>query len=328
MNRRSFFRSCAAGFLVLGSRANAGSLPRVAVVYMNPPVADIANYRYDKAFTRGLRERGLEEGRNIVIARRSAEGQYDRLPRLMQELISDSVDVIVTIGPGVGAARRATQTIPIVAVATDGLVDLGVIASLRRPGGNVTGLTGEVDLVETAVKRLQLLHEVVPRASRVAVLGYGLRTFVAPSGLSLESAGRALGQAVVWAHARTAQDIKTAFMTIEKERADALYVEAQAVTFRHVSEIVNLAARLNVPSIYEFREGPEQGGLMSYGTDLAETYRRAANFVDRILKGAKPGDLPVEQPTKFEFVINVKTAKALGLTLPQSLLLRADEVFQ
>jgi len=322
MNRRSFFRSAAAGLLVLGSRAGASALPRVAVVYMNASVSDIANYRYDKAFTRGLRERGLEDGRNIVIVRRSAEGQYDRLPRLMQELVSASVDVIVTTG--VRAAWRATQTIPIVAVQSDGLVELGAVASLGKPGGNVTGLTGGVDLVEMAAKRLQLLHEAVPSASRVAVLGYELRTLLASSGLSLESAGRALGQAVVWAHARTPQDFKAAFATIEKERADALYVEAQSATYRHVSDIVNLAAKLKLPSIYESREGPEQGGLMSYGSDVEELFSRAANFVDRILKGAKPGDLPMEQPTRFELVLNRAAAKTLGINFPPTLLLRAD----
>ncbi len=323
MNRRSFFRSGAAGLLFLGSRANAGSLPRVAVVYMNASASDIANYRLDKAFTRGLRERGLEDGRNVVVVRRSADGQYDRLPRLMQELVSASVDVIVTSG-AVGSARRATQTIPIVAVATGGLVESGAVATLGRPGGNVTGMTADVDPVETATKRLQLLHEAVPSASRVAVLGYELRTLAASPGSSIESTGLALGQAIVWAHVRTPEDFKTAFVTIQKERADALYVEAQAATFRHVSDIVNLAAKLKLPSIYEFREGPEQGGLMSYGVDLAERFSHAASFVDRILKGAKPGDLPVERPTRFELVLNRGAAKALGINIPPTLLHRTD----
>ena len=233
------------------------SLPRVGVVFNNSPSAGIADYPYYKAFMRGLRERGFEEGRNVVVVPRSAEGRYDRLPQLMQDLISSPVDIIVTIGPGVGAARRATQTIPIVAVGTDGLVESGAVSSLGRPGGNVTGMTTDVGGVEMATKRLQLLREAVPRASRVAVLGFGLQTLDASSRSSVESAGRSLGQTVIWAYARTAQDFTTAFATIEKERADALYVEAQAAIYRHVREIVDRAAKLKLPSIYEFREGPD-----------------------------------------------------------------------
>ena len=326
MDRRAFIGSAAVGTLMLSSRANAQraeKLPRIALVFNNVPV-DNAYYR---AFVHGLRDLGLVEGRNIIIERRSAEGRYERLPSLMQELLALHVDVIVSIGPGVGAAQRATQTIPVVAVGTDGLVG-GAVASLGRPGGNVTGLTGEVGGVEMSTKRLQLLHEVAPRAARVAVLGYSLRIEVNQAGSSLEPAARALGQTIVWAHARTPQDLKAAFATIEKERINALYVEGAPVAFRHVSDIVDLAAKLKLPSIYEFREGPEAGGLISYGSNLADTFRRAAAYVDKILKGAKPGELPIEQPTKFELVINLKTAAALGVTIPQSVLLRADEVIQ
>jgi putative ABC transport system substrate-binding protein len=178
--------------------------------------------------------------------------------------------------------------------------------------------------VELATKRLQLLREAAPRASRVAFLGYGLRSVDASQGPSLESAGRALGQTIVWAHFRTPQDLKPAFATIEKEQADALYVEAVPVTYLHLRDIVDLAARLKLPAMYEMREGPEQGGLMSYGSDLADLFSRAASFVDRILKGAKPGDLPVEQPTRFQLVLNRGTAKTLGINIPQPLLQRAD----
>jgi len=324
MDRRSFLRATASGLLVVGWRANAAALPRVALVDPNVAVSEMADNRYAKAFSRGLRERGLEEGRNIIVVRRSAEGRYDRFPQLMEELVAASVDVIVTIGPGVGAAMRATRTIPIVAVGTDGLVESGAVASLGRPGGNVTGLTGETGGVELGTKRLQLLREAAPRASRVAFLGYGMTSADPSLGPLLESAGRTLGQTIVWAHLRTPQDLKPAFATIEKERADALYVEAVPVSYRHVRDIVDLAARLKLPAMYEMREGPEQGGLMSYGADLADLFRRAAGFVDRILKGAKPGDLPVEQPTRFELILNRRAAKTLGIIIPPTLLQRAD----
>jgi len=321
MDRRSFLHATASGLLVVGWRADAAALPRVAFVHNNAPISEVADDRDYKAFARGLRERGFEEGRNIIVVRLSAEGRYDRFPQLMEELVATSVDVIVAIGPGVGAAMRATRTIPIVAVGTDGLVESGAVASLARPGGNVTGLTGETGGIELETKRLQLLHEAAPRASRVAFLGYG---HDASQVASLESAGRALGQTIVWAHFRTPQDLKPAFATIEKERADALYVQGVPVTYLHLRDIVDLAARLKLPAMYEMREGPEQGGLMSYGSDLGDLFSRAASFVDRILKGAKPGDLPMEQPTRFELVLNRGTAKTLGIIIPPTLLQRTD----
>jgi putative ABC transport system substrate-binding protein len=326
MHRRSFLRATASGLLVVGWRANAATLPRVALVLPVGPVSTMADNRYAKAFSRGLRERGLEEDRNIILVRRSAEGRFDRLPQLMDELVAAAVEVIVTIGPGVGAARRATRTIPIVAVGTDGLVESGTAASLARPGGNVTGLTGETGGIELYTKRLQLLHEAAPRASRVAFLGDG--PVDASQRASLESAGRALGQTIVWARFRTSQDLETAFATVEKARTDALYVEGVAASYLHLRDIVGLAARLKLPAMYEMREGPEQGGFMSYGSDLPDLFRRAASFVDRILKGARPGDLPVEQPTKFELVLNRGTAKALGIEIPRTLLQRADAVVE
>lgn len=324
MDRRSFFGTAFTGLLVVGRRADAAALPRVALVDPNVPPSGMADNRYTSAFFGGLRERGLEEGRNVDVLRRSAEGRYDHFPQLMEELVAASVDVIVTIGPGVGAAMRATRTIPIVAVGTDGLVESGAVATLSRPGGNVTGSTGETGGVELGTKRLQLLHEAAPRASRVAFLGYGPTSADPSQGPLLESAGRTLGQTIVWAHLRTPQDLKPAFATIEKERADALYVEGVPVSYRHVRDIVDFAAKLNLPSIYEFRDGPEQGGLMSYSADLADLFRRAAGFVDRILKGAKPGDLPVEQPTRFELVLNRSAAKMLGIIIPPTLLQRTD----
>ena len=322
MDRRSFLRATASGLLVVGWRANAAALPRVAFVHNNTPISEVTDDRDYKAFARGLRERGFEEGRNIIVVHLSAEGRYDRFPQMMEEMVATSVDVIVAIGPGVGAAMRATRTIPIVAVGTDGLVESGAVASLGRPGGNVTGLTGETGGIELYTKRLQLLHEAAPRASRVAFLGHGPADALQVA--SLESAGRALGQTIVWAYLRSSQDLKTAFATIEKARIDALYVEGMPASYLHLRDIVDLAARLKLPAMYEMREGPEQGGLMSYGSDLADLFGRAASFVDRILKGAKPGDLPVEQPTRFELVLNRGTAKTLGIIIPPTLLQRTD----
>lgn len=310
--------------LSLGHRSHGVSPPRVAVVFNNAPSDGIAEYRYYKAFVRGLRARGLEEGRDLVLLPRSADGEYDRLPQLMRQLVSESVRVIVASGPGVGAAFRQTRTIPIVAVQTDGLVEFGAAATLARPSGNVTGLTAEVDdLGKMAAKRLQLLHEAVPSASRIAVLGYDLHR-VDLSRVSLESAAHPFGQTVVWANARSVQDFNTAFTIIEKERANALYVEAQAATYRMLREIIGFAAARRMPSMFEFREGPEHGGLISYGADLADLYTRSASLVDKILKGAKPGDLPIEQPTKFDLIVNRNTAKTLGIALPQVLLTRAE----
>jgi putative ABC transport system substrate-binding protein len=321
MDRRSFFRTAATSLLLVGGRANAAALPRVAFVD-NISISEIAGDRYYKAFARGLREYGREEGRNIIVMRRSAEGRYDRFPQLMQDLVAAPVDVIVAIGPGVGAATRATRTIPIVAVGTDGLVESGVVVSLARPGGNVTGLTGETGGIELYTKRLQLLHEAAPQTSRVAFLGHGPAD--ASERASLESAGRALGQTIIWAHFRTSQDLKTAFATVDQARTDALYVEGVPASYSHGRDIVDFAAKLKPPSIYEFREGPEQGGLMSYGSDLADLYRRAASYVDRILKGTKPADLPMEQPTRFELILNRGAAKALGIMIPPTLLQRTD----
>jgi putative ABC transport system substrate-binding protein len=331
MDRRAFIGITAVGTLMLSSRAyaqRAEKLPRVALVLTFTPVAEMADYRIARVFVDGLRDLGWVEGRNIVIERRSAEGRYERFPGLMQELLALPVDVIVATGSAVGAARRATDTIPIVSVAIDDLDADGAAASLARPGRNVTGLSGDVDPGVANGKRLQLLTEAAPKASRVAFLGYRSRPgdrFWRPA---TEAAARALGLTLVWVGADTPEELEAAFAAIAKERANALFVDATAVNYRNARPISEFAARLRLPSIYGVREGPEEGGLMSYGSNLADLFRRAATFVDKILKGAKPGELPIERPTKFELVINLKTAKALGLTIPQLLLLRADEVIQ
>lgn len=335
MDRRAFIGTAAVGALMVSPRAHAqraGKLPRVALVFNNIPVAEMAGAnavsRLARAFVHGLRDLGLIEGRNILIERRSAEGRYERLPGLMQELLALQVDVIAAIGPAVGAARRATDKIPIVAVATDGLDDVGGgAASLSRPGRNVTGLTGEIG-VGVNGKRLQLLKEAAPKASRVAFLGQGSRPIHRYWRPDTEAAARALGLTLIWVGADTPEEFEAAFAAIAKDRADTLFVDGTAVNYAHTRPIIEFAARLRLPAVYPFREGPEAGGLMSYGSNLADLFRRAATYVDKILKGAQPGDLPIEQPTKFELVINLKTARALGLTIPQTLLLRVDEVIE
>ena len=336
IDRRAFIGSAAASAILVSSRVpaqRAGKLPRVAIVFNNTPVAEMAGAdpvsRLVRAFAHGLRDLGWVEGRNILIERRSAEGRYERFPSLMQELLALQVDVIVTIGPSSGAARRATDTIPIVAVGDDGLDAVaGGAASLARPRRNVTGLSSEVDLGAAYGKKLQLLTEAVPKASRVAFLGQSIRLsgrFWRPA---TEAAAHALGLTLFWVDADTPEELEAAFAAIAKGRADTLFVDGTGVNYVHPRPIIEFAARLRLPAIYTFREGPEAGGLMSYASNWADLFRRAATYVDKILKGAKPGELPIEQPTKFELVINLKTARALGLAIPQSLLLRADEVIE
>ncbi len=326
IDRRTFIGTATVGALMVSFRVTAQrseKLPRVALVFNNIPVAGMAASPLDRAFVDGLRDLGLVEGRNIVIERRSAEGRYKGLPSIMQELLALPVDVIVTIGPSVGAARRATATIPIVAVGADGLVEVGAAASLARPGKNLTGLSSDVGLAVDA-KRLQLLKEAAPKTSRVAFLGQSRSPSDDLWHPAIEAAAHALGLTLFWLGADAPEEFEAAFAAIVKDRADALVVQGTPVNYVHTRSIAEFAARVQLPAIYQFREGPEAGGLMSYGSNLADLFRRAATLVDKILKGVKSRDLPIEQPTKFELVINLKTAKALGLTIPQSLRLQAE----
>jgi putative ABC transport system substrate-binding protein len=282
----------------------------------------------EKAFLQGLRDFGYVEGRNVVIEYRSAEGKSERLPALAAELVALKVDVIVAPSTVAAlAAKQATRTLPIVSVAipvTDGLV-----TSLARPGGNVTGLA--FFSPELVGKCLEQLKQAVPAVSRVAALwqpgGQGERT---EKGMlqGAEVAGRALGVRIQFVEARGPADFDRAFSEMTRARADALTVLPFNMFFNERTRLVDLAAKNRLPAVYPWREFVDVGGLMSYGLNVADLFRRAATYVDKILKGAKPVDLPVEQPTKFELVINLKTAKALGLTIPQSVLLRADQVIE
>jgi len=279
-------------------------------------------------FIKGLAALGYTEGQNIVTERRNAEGNFERLPKLARELVTLKVDLIVTFGgvPATKAAKAATATIPIVMAEAGDPVGTGLVASLARPGGNVTGLsTMAPDITR---KKLQLLREVAPKISRVATLYH--RSFEATvlNVREAEAAAPALGLMVLPIEMGAFQAVDAAFGTITRARADALLTFGDPFVSRHQREIVAFAATNRLPAIYSLREFAEGGGLLAYGTNYPAMYRRVASYVDKVLKGARPSDLPVEQPTQFELVINLKTAKALGLTIPQSLLIRADEVIQ
>jgi len=279
------------------------------------------------AFIEGLRELGWVEGQNITIELRFSEGKMERLPDLAAELVHLNVDLIVAAAarPPV-AAKQATRTIPIVMTNMGDPVGTGLVASLARPGGNVTGLS--LLTPELIGKQLELLKEIVPRLSRVAVL----RNPTSPTHpLSLreaEVAARSLGIQLEVLEARGPDEFEMAFAAMTRKRAGALNVLGDGMFFLHRTRIAALAAKYRLPAIFAQRQHADAGGLMAYGSSLRDNFRRAATFVDKILKGAKPADLPVEQPTKFELVINLKTAKALGLTIPQSMFIRADEVIQ
>jgi putative ABC transport system substrate-binding protein len=284
--------------------------------------------RFHEAFQEGLRELGWVEGQNIVIDHRFADGKFDRLPELAAELVRLKVDIIVAQAtPAALAARSATGSIPIVIINVGDPVGLGLVTSLARPEGNVTGAAFDVGL-ETFGKALELLKEVIPKANHVAVLSNPANPAQAIAIGYLKVAAQSLGLRLLLREARGPDEFGRAFAEIAKERVDALLIVAESLFQLHRTPLADLALKYRLPTMYGIRENVLAGGLMSYGPSLSQNSRRAATFVDKILKGAKPADLPVEQPTKFELVINLKTAKSLGLTIPQSLLLRADEVIR
>jgi len=284
-----------------------------------------------EAFRHGLRDLGYVEGRNVVIEYRDAEGKLERLPALAAELVALKVDVILAPAtPTALAAKQATKTIPIVFAVAGDPVGSGLVTSLARPGGNVTGLS--VLSTELVGKCLELLTQAVPGVSRVAALWQpgvvGERTEKDVL-KAAEVAARALGVRLQFVEARGPADIDRAFSDMTRERAGALTVlGGGSMLFAERRRLVDLAAKHRLPAVYTAREFVDAGGLIAYGPNFADLYRRAATYVDKILKGAKPGDLPIEQPTKFELVINLKTAKSLGLTIPESVRTHADEVIQ
>jgi len=286
-------------------------IPRIGYLDGGFPSTNAA--RID-AFRQGLRELGYLEGKNIVIEYRHAEGKLDRLPALAAELVRLKVEVLVMGGGGAstGSAKEATKTIPIVMVAAVDPVVQGFVTSLARPGGNVTGLSTLTP--EISGKRLELLKEIVPKLSRVAVLGTSTGTATALSLKEVEPAAGALGVKLQFVDVLGPKDIETAFRAASKGRAEGVLILSGPVINLQRKQIAELAAKNRLPAIYPFPDYVEAGGLMSYSANIIDLYRRAATYVDKILKGAKPADLPVEQPTKFEFIINLKAAKQIGLT--------------
>jgi putative ABC transport system substrate-binding protein len=325
-------RDTVLALLALGAAPLAAEAQQAAKVtrigYLSANLA--ASPHILEAFRQGLRDLGYVEGRNVVIEYRYAEGNVERLPALAAELVALKVDVIVASGTLAAlAAKQATSNFPIVFSPAGDPVGSGLVSSLARPGGNVTGLSAFAP--ELVGKRLELLKQAVPGVNRVAVLwqpgAFGERVEM-DTLKRAEIAARGLGVPLQFVEARGPADFDRAFSDMTRARAGALTVLASNMFNSERRRLVDLAAKNRLPALYSAREIVDAGGLMSYGANLAELNRRAATYVDKILKGAKPADLPVEQPTKFELIINLKTAKALGLTIPQSVLGRADEVIQ
>src|SRR5499427_4565352 len=311
--------------LVAGAQ-QAGKVPRIGFLSLTSPSDRPALLA---AFRQGLRELGWVEGQNVAIDYRYAEDRVDRLPDLAAELVQLKVDLIIaSAGTQVAtAAKKATETIPIVMIAVRDPVGTGLVASLARPGGNVTGVSGSAGL-EWVAKQLELLKEAVPRIRRVAILSNPDNAYHQLAIREVTVAARSLGVQLQLLEARGPNEFDGAFAAMAKERVGALLVLSDAMFGYHQTRLVDLAARSRLPAAYSVREYVEAGGLMSYGPSILDSYRQAATYVDRILKGAKPAELPVEQPSKYELVINLKTAKVLGLTIQPSLLARADEIIQ
>lgn len=323
MDRRSFIGAAA---VLLGGRPQiAGAQPRMPTIGFLGNASPTTGASQLEALRRGLRELGWTEGQNLTFEYRWAEGHPDRLPGLVSELVRAKVDVIVLSGPqSMRAAQRATSTIPVVFVLLVDPVAMGFVRSLARPGGNMTGLASQFE--ELITKQLQLLKEALPGLSRVALLRHSEAT---PSIFAAaESAARTLGLITRTLTVATESEFETAFRTARSERVGAMHVLPSPYLGSRRARLIELAARYRLPACYEFSLYVRDGGLMSYGPSLNDLYGRSASYVDRILKGANPGDLAIERPARFELVLNRKTATALGLSLPQSLLSRADEVIQ
>jgi len=327
MNKRKLrsFALCAMLFaLCQSAEAQQPKVPRVGYVFATTSSADSDLLI---AIRQGLRELGYVEGRNIALEVRWAEGRYERFPALVAELVHDRVDVLVVATTPIAlAAKNATSTIPVVMVAVGDPVESGLVASLARPGGNLTGLS--LLNPELHGKRLELLKEVLPRMSRVATLINPGNPIHAVFLKETQAAAQTLALRLQPVEVRGPEDFAKAFAAVASGHAEAIIALDDPLTLGYPTEIVALAAKHQLPTIYGFREFPEVGGLMSYGANRRDMYRRTTVFVDKILKGAKPADLPVEQPTKFEFIINLKAAKQIGLTIPLNVLARADRVIK
>ena len=313
------------GSAPLGAEAQpTGKVSRIGYLSPFSPAEELARPSFE-AFPQGLRELGWIPRRNVSIEYRWAEEKYDRLPALAAELVRLNVDVIVAASlPAAFAAKRATTTIPIVFVGLGDPVSTGLVTGLARPGGNITGLSGLA--LELSGKRLELLKEVVPRLSRVALLANPAHPMATPMIRETHTAARTVAVRLQIFEVREPRELTEAFEAMDRERPDALLVLQDPLFHSRRKEILALVAKRRLPAVYVEAGWVPAGGLMSYAPSVADMHRRAATYVDKILKGAKPGELPVAQPTKFELAINLKTARALGLTIQPSLLLRADQV--
>jgi len=326
MKRRAFIALLGGTAAAWPLAARAQQSAKLPIIGFLVGASRSATSQWIAAFVQRLRELGWTEGRTVTIEYRWADGENERAAEIAAEFVRLKVDVIVTGGtPAVVAAKHATSTVPIVFAAAGDPVASNLVASLARPGGNVTGLS--LQQTDLASKRLELLRKLVPNLTRLAIMAH-----VGSPGAMLEmgeakATARTLGVAVDTFEIRGPEDIGAAFETL-KGRADALYVCGDPLLTTNRIRIITWAMSLRLPTIYNFREYVESGGLISYGPNLPDLYRRAADYVDKILRGAKPGDIPVEQPTKFDLIINLTTAKALGLTIPEPFLLRADEVIE
>jgi putative ABC transport system substrate-binding protein len=326
MNRRELVLLLGSSIIVpRRSRAQQKAMPVVGFLSSRSPAESAANVA---GFRQGLREAGCVEGQDVAIEYSWAEGHYDRLPSLAADLVAHKVDVIVAAGgiPSAQAARNATSTIPIVFTAVADPVGLGLVASLARPGGNLTGTS--LMVTEMTPKRLELLSELVPQAAVITLLVNPNIADAEPTIWEAQEAARAKHVQLKVLKARSETEIDDAFSALDQLRADGLLQASDPFFLSRRAQLVALAARHRVPAIYDQSEYAEAGGLISYGSSLKNAYRQAGIYAGRILKGAKPADLPVHQPTTFELVINLNTAKALGLTVPPSILARADEVIE
>ena len=324
--RRTFMGLIAGGLLAGPFRVEAqqtGRMPRIGVVLPAEPTSPTEPNA--SAFRQGLRDLGYVEGQNVAIEYRYAHGRTERYAELVGELVQLKVDVLVAGGNASYAARDATKTIPIISVAAGDMVGVGLVTSLARPGGNITGLS--INLGE-AGKSAALLKEAAPTISRMGYVRDAHAPTTAPFLKDLRATTQALGVKLIDLPVREVSELDGVFAAAAKEPGVGLFVLGHPLLFPHRSRIPELAAKHHLPAIYSWRVFVDAGGLMSYGASLSDLWRRAATYVDKILKGTTPGDLPVENPTKFELIINLQAAKALGLTIPQSLLLRADQVIE
>jgi putative ABC transport system substrate-binding protein len=328
MKTRRTFLVCGLVVLALPFAAHAQQSKKIYWIgFLSSISAEQSSHLY-AAFLQGLRDHGYVEGQNLVIESRWADEKPDRLQELAAELVRLNPDLIVSTGGVITAlaVKKATASIPVVFTAGGNLVEIGLVASLARPGGNLTGVS--LLTTELNTKRLEVLKEAFPRVRRVAVLARPATPVYAIQLKEIQAAAKKFALQLQILEARGPDDIEPSFSAMIGQSAGALLVLSDPMFNAHRKRIVDLASKNRIPAIYEFREFVEVGGLLSYGTSITDVYRRAAVYVDKILKGAKPGDLPVELPTTFELVINMKTARALGITIPQPILLRADRVIE